>query len=190
MKQGKFFTGIIAAGFTASKNHPMDRWRQEEKVGSGPSQRVAITVLDPGKDKLLDINDLPKQYWASRASGVGLPTEVFREIKKRWTALLGENADELKNARKAITLDDDDADDDYKISNKDTRAAVIKQIEERQGQGKFRQKMIDNYGGMCAVVGVARDGRTGSSPHQILSRRERSQSAKRNATSCRPSYLV
>ena len=86
MKQGKAPTGIIASGFTASENHPMKRWSsRKQKMVPGRANVLRFThFLDPEKDRLLNINDLPKKNWASRASGVGLPPSLFRDIKSRW----------------------------------------------------------------------------------------------------------
>jgi hypothetical protein len=155
MKQGKAPTGIIAAGFTASENHPSKRWsKRKKRMVPGRANTLRFThFLDPANDKLLDINNLPRKYWASMASGVGLPPELFRDIKSRWNILLGENSNEKEKAQKAPTLDEDDAADDYEINDKDTRATALKQIKERRGQNTFRQKMLDTYGDRCSISG-------------------------------------
>jgi hypothetical protein len=155
MKQGEHPIGIIASGVTVSKNRPMDRWSagKNEWVSGRGNELQFEHFLDPQKDKLLDIADFGKQYWASRASGIGLPAEVYNTIKSRWSVLLGDNARETVKAKKAPALEQSDAADDYKIDNKDTRTIALKQIKERRGQGKFRQKLIDAYDGKCAISG-------------------------------------
>jgi len=132
MKQGKGQTGIFAAGFTESSC---------PKNASWPFNKLRFTqFLNPGEDKLLNIRDLDRKYWAARGSGVGLPTEVFHNIQNRWKALLGDNAREKKEDQKSSALDTSNADVHYEITNQDTRATALKQIKLRQGQGAFRQR--------------------------------------------------
>lgn len=153
MKQGESPTGIIASGFTDSPNRPYRHARRGE-VGSGRANVLRFTqFLRPDLDELLDISDLPREYWAARGSGVGLPPEIYTTIKTRWDSLIVRNAERNSKAQVPPTLGTEDAAPEYKIGTEDSRTVALREIKERRGQQAFRQKLIDIYRGRCAVSG-------------------------------------
>ncbi len=139
--QGIFGVGTITG---AAKQNPTALPKQN-------TWQVPITfhqLVDPTEKLLVSTRELasipvPEHTWHPRGSGVRLVPTAARKIDE----IISSGSDE---AIASTTADEDRFDAQ---NTKDARDRINRSIAVRRGQQAFRAKLIEAYGGKCAVTG-------------------------------------
>lgn len=151
LKQGQGKTGIMAAGRVTSEPFFDDHWHERARVGA-QARYVHVEferILNPTTERLLSVADrkehLATLYLDTRFSGRHIPDDAAEELEKLWSQHLERHGlipkSIVPKSTKAIEL--------LRVN---PPKRVLKTIQQRQGQGDFRQDLLRAYGRRCCIT--------------------------------------